>query len=470
MSRADKTIINLFFSVITVILLSNSSYAKSSDPAQPIDLFQALTHTYNNNPNLQEALEQLKAAGTNVYKASAEFLPSIAAGIDRGRDYQNIKVKNIPSNQLNGPISADSIQVKQPIFSSGSSVFGVKASKKAFFANVASFYNTEQQVLLSAIQAYIGVLYAKESLDINIYNVQMLAKALQYAEERFEVGDATRSDVAESKSQLSSALASKAQAEGDYEIAKAKYKQVIGIEPANLAMIQEINNLPLNLRDLVEIASNNHPVVISARLNMDSKKDLLVRSKLGILPSASINASVARQDNNTLNNAAQRVIQKVIDKKVMLNVQIPIYQSGLEYMAVRNSKIEVQGSKYTLQKSREQVIEGVIEAWNKLSSYKEAFKSSSDAVDAASIALDSMKQEEEVGTRTLLDVLEAEQKLFQAKLRLSNVKYSKVLSTYTLKASVGDLTAQKLKLPVKVFDTNAYYNKAKKQLIGFSEE
>ncbi|MFV9875639.1 MAG: TolC family outer membrane protein [Rickettsiales endosymbiont of Dermacentor nuttalli] len=465
MSKGSKIIKSSILSIIAVLCLSSVSYAEISKMPVSMDLVQALTYTYNNNPALQAELEKLKISGTEVFKASAEFLPEVRASLDRGKDYQNVKIRNIPNTQIDGGVSADSIQIKQPIFNSGSSIFGLKASKKAFFSNVASFANTEQQVLLSAIQAYNNVLYTKEALDINVYNVKVLTKSLRYAEERFAVGDATKADVAEAQAHLSRGITAKVQAVGSYETAKAIYKQIIGVEPINLAMIQEIKDINTNLQDLINIASNNHPEVIAAKLGVDYKKDLLVRSKLVILPSASVSASASAQNSP---NYGQNT--KVYDKKVMLNIQIPIYQSGLEYMSVRKNKIDVQESKYTLQKIRDQVTEKVIEGWSNLLASKEAFKSAADTVEAATITLDNMKQEEEVGTRTILDVLEAESRLFRTKLEYNDIKYKKLLNVYILKAAIGELTAQKLKLPVKIFDANAYYDKAKKQIFGFSAE
>jgi TolC family type I secretion outer membrane protein len=443
--------------VFKVTLLSSiwCSYAYATN------LEEALTHTYNTNPELKAAQENLKATDEKIFQAIGGWLPTVKLNGEKSK--QKGRYKWDPASPTVRSIKRE-FQVIQPLFNNGASLAEFKRASKEIEATRADFYNTEQNILLSAIEAYLNVLQAQEVLTLSKKNVEVVSKHLESTEERFKLGEATKTDVAQAKYKLSESVLGKTKAEGDYVAAKATYKKIIGVDADKLAMPQELTDLPKTVDDVLNAAKKANPYLIARRLGNDSAKYALLKSTESLLPTAYF----------TLTHSEQKPYQSITGKNLTgknttgtFNLSIPLYQGGREYSNIRATKYAERKSRSEAVNAENVVIETAVKAWEGMEVAKANIKYTADFVESASIALEGVKQEADVGTKTILDVLDTERDLFNAKVEQVKARRNLLYNIYYLKSVIGNLTAKSLALPTEIFDPVKHYNLTKIKLIGF---
>lgn len=431
--------------------------------AQTID--EALATAYRTNPSLLAERAKLRAVDEGVPKAISGWRPTVtlSGSVGKARDTNRTEdtvANTTASVDRNRTPDSASLTVSQPLYRGGRTLSDTSKAENQVQKGRASLMSVEQTVLVDTATAYANLLRDQATLDLNINNEQVLTRQLQAARDRFQVGEITRTDVSQAEARLERARADRIQAEGNLTSSRSTYERVIGVvPPQRLASARLPQNLPRSENEARD-ASINHPDLVAARFTEKAAADdvdLITGEKL---PTVNLNSSLSR-DTESQTRGFQRDTASVT-----VSVSVPLYSSGSVDARVREAKqiagqrrIEVEDQRRKVQESARRKWEGVTTARARI----QAFESQ---IRAAEIALDGVEQEARVGLRTVLDVLDAEQELFNAKVNLVGAQRDEIVAAYELAASVGRLLATELALPVEVYDPTKYYNDTRGRWVG----
>jgi len=417
----------------------------------------ALEHAYNYNPALKAERENLAAIDEGVAQAISGFRPTALAGYDKGRqrrdstgttwNYQDTTVK--------------SLDIDQPIFNGGETWANYKSAKERVKAGRAQLQNVEQQVLYDTVVAYTDVVEKQLVLKLSQNNVDVLKKQLDATNARFDAGELTRTDVSQSEARLAKAQADERQALGDLTTARVTFKRIIGYEPPDVLALPAIPGiLPATLNEAVDWAQAANPGLIAAR-HIESAASYDINARAGaILPDVSLHGSMDRTDGSSING------NRLDTDALTVNITIPLYQSGAEWSRLREARSLADRAKFTTLDTHDAVIENVTRSWQDYYTAKAVIISTDQAMHAAEVALEGVRQENEFGVRTILDVLDAEQEAFSSRVNLVKAERAEKVQAYLLLSAVGKLTAKDLGLDVSVYDPKEHYDSVKYQLLG----
>jgi TolC family type I secretion outer membrane protein len=427
-----------------------------SDHAIAQTLEEALACAYENNNILKARREELKAIDENVMVALANFLPTVQAS----KQTQDSKYNSttLPTgNQVALSGITNSLSIQQNIFNGGTDVANIRKAKLQVEAQRAQLVYYEQQILLAAVEAYLGVVRAQMQLEVYEQKVRSLYKYLESVEARFQVGENTKTDVAQAKSSLSNAIASRIKARGDLASAKAKFTSIIMVEPENLTLPGYGLLLPTNVDEAVSVALKKNPQLIVSELQYKAADQGVNAARGDLLPNATLSQTWQSGDVVTQNGLTTTA--------TVISLNVPIFTPA-NWAQLRSTKKVAQQYKYSSLNSKQDVIDGAIKAWEDYEIAKAAISAQEDAVASAKIAYDGMVEEEKAGTRSTVDVIVAQNQYFDADISLVAIKTNNVIYRYALKSAVGELTAKDLGLKVPLFDPLKNYNKIRWELIG----
>lgn len=426
-------------------------------------LQEALSQAYANNPTLQAARAQLRVVDENVPQALAGWRPSVVLSgsggyIDgRARALSQFGATHGETDRQIGSLSAT---VTQPLYNGGRTVAQTRRAENQVLAQRARVLATEQQVLSDVVSAYVAVIRDQETLRLNVNNVQVLQRQLDATNERFRVGEITRTDVAQAESRLAGAQAARANAEGTLQTSRATFRRVVGLPPDRLVAPQPLTAAVQGSPAAAELAMRNNPGVVAALFDEAAARDAVDVQASALLPTVSLQAQSFRSDN------AQTQHTRVTGEQITANLSVPLYQGGAEYAAVRQARQDAVRLRQVVDDQRRQVMQQATQAWETLQTARAQVDSVRSQIRAAAIALDGVQREAVVGSRTTLDVLNAEQELLNARVSLVQALSNVVTASYNLAAAVGRLTARDLALPVAQYDMEEYYNAVRSKWFG----
>ena len=433
----------------------------ASAQAQTID--QVLAETYRTNPQLLSDRARQRATDEGVPRALSNWRPTVTvsgqAGKGRDRTRTNINDTTFRETQLRTPEVA-SISVQQPLYRGGRTLAETSRAENLVLQGRAQLQTTEQSVLLDAATAYVNLLRDQAVLDLNINNEQVLQRQLDAARDRFQVGEITRTDVSQAEARLSRARADRIQAEGNLTSSRANYLRVVGQPPGRLSAVAVPAVLPGTESDAINIAGSENPAVISARYSERASRDDVDLISGELLPTVSLQGTLARQ-HETQTDGFER---DVAEANIVLSV--PLYQAGQVDARIREAKQINMQRRIAVQDTVNRAREDATRTWEALTTARARIQAFQAQIRADEIALEGVEQEARVGSRTVLDVLDAEQELLDAKVNLVTAQHDEILAAYQLAASLGRLTAQALKLPVEVYDPTIYYNRTRERWWG----
>ena len=292
-----------------------------------------------------------------------------------------------------------------------------------------------------------------------------MSRQLQAARDRFEVGELTRTDVSQAEARLADATASRVASEGDLSISRASYQAVVGMAPTKLEFPTRESMPNLFDSDTGQRLSMRRNPRILAALHYEKAALYDISAAAGVLlPEVTLDSSLSRAANPTTFTDEQDTFQ------IGLTGRLPLYQSGSEYAEVRELRMIATQRRRELSAVRRGVEENFLRSWEELLTARARMLSFEASVTANEIALDGVNQEAEVGARTILDVLDAEQELFEAKVNLVRVRRDEAVATFKLLSIAGSMTAAELSLPVEIYDPGQHYQRVKEKWFGFEEE
>ena len=457
--------------------------------AEAQTLQDAQAAAYSNNTTLLAARAQLRAVDENVPQALAGWRPQIVLQGSIGAADQRLRSQaqsfrpdgsfffRDPTANLSGgtvgPISttirqerspaAATATVTQPIFRGGRTVASVRRAENQVLAQRARLYGTEQTVMSDTTNAYISVIRFQEEVRLNINNEQVLTRQLQATNERFRVGEITRTDVAQAESRLAGARAARSQAEGQLQTARATFQRVVGSPPERLVAPQPLRPPVTNQDQARELASRNNPSVVAALFDEASARDNINIQMSTLLPQVSVTSQAFRNDNAGAPHTRQTGGQ------VTANLSVPLYQGGQEFSLVRQARQQAQQARSLVDDARAVAVQQAVSSWEQLRTTRAQVESVRAQIRAAEIALDGVQREAIVGSRTTLDVLNAEQELLNARVSLVRALADNVVGSYNVASAVGRLTAQDLGLPVEYYDMRQYYNSVRDRWVGLGD-
>ncbi|EHH68468.1 TolC family outer membrane protein [Gluconobacter morbifer] len=455
-------------------LLTGTSLAQKYDGSGsptfvPHTLQEALSTAYLTNPTLREERAKLRSIDEQVPTALAGWRPTVQTNAsltyyNGSSDYAASAGYQGSNRRYETPGYMGGVTITQPLYQGGKTVAGVHAATNQVMAERAKLIETEQEVFSNVVQAYVGVVEDEQLLQIAINNEHVLQHQLEATQERFHVGEITRTDVAQAQAALASAVAERQQAEGTLQSAQATYLQVVGITSAPNLVAPQPLNLPIKSeQEAVSLAVQNNPNVVNALFAEAQSKDNVSVQISQIMPKVSASLNYQHE----LNQAYGHSIQD--NKFGEISFQIPLYQGGSEYASIRGARQQAQAAHREVDVQRRTALQKAASNWQQMVSYRQSIGSDREAISANVIALDGVERQALVGTSTTLAVLQQQQTLLQSQRTLVQHLSNLVMSSYAVAAAMGRLTAVDLKLGVPLYDEKAYYNAVKNKLWGTSD-
>ncbi len=431
-------------------------------PAGAQSLRESLALTHETNPTLSAQREQLRGTNELVSQALSGYRPNIEATGDIGIEYQNTDPSSGSSASDTVSPASIGITLNQPLYRGGRTAAGVRSANFAIQAARATYLSIEQQVLLDAVIAYMDVVREQAVLELSLNNEQVLRRQLQATRDRFQVGEVTRTDVSQAQSRVSRATADRIAAEGDLQSGRAAFNRVIGRAAGAVSPPPPAVGLPGSLDETIALAQSDNPAIVAANFNERSALASVDVVFGEMLPEVNLTGRVRStfepSDNIDQSDSASLTAQ----------VTVPLYQSGAVSSRVREARYNANESRIRVEETRREVVENAIRAWEGLTTARASIQSLLAQVSAARIALEGTEQEALVGSRTVLDVLDAEQELLDARVSLVRAQRDEVVAAYGLLSVVGRLTARQLELPVTYYDFDPDYQETRGSIWGTS--
>ena len=407
-------------------------------------LREALLSSYRTNPTLTAQRENLKATDANVAIARAAGRPQVtgSVGINKNLTRSGVIVQT-QGNDHNISLSGG-VDLSVPFFSGGAVRNSVRAAETRVEAGRATLRAVEGDVFTQATAAYMDVIRDRAIVELNENNVKVLTTNLEATRDRFEIGDLTRTDVAQSEARLQLGRSQLATAQGQLTASEATYREVIGRPPSELAPPPPLPPLPANETEATRIALASNPDLLSLqRQAVASGYDVRV-ARAGRLPTIS---GVASADYiNQLTGGTNGLDRTGTATSVGLNLQVPIFQGGLPAARIRQAQAQQGQLQEQLVGTERAVIQTTRAAFAGYEASQRSIQAQTIAVQANQLSLEGNRAEQSVGTRTVLDVLNAEQELLQSQVALVTAKRDAYVAGFQLLNAMGQADAQDLGL------------------------
>jgi outer membrane protein len=313
----------------------------------------------------------------------------------------------------------------------------------------------------------MNLLRDEATLDLQRRNVQVLQEQLRQTRDQFNVGEVTKTDVAQAESRLAGGRSAVLAAESNYVSSKAVYRQAIGVEPGKLAPGSPVDRLsPKALSQAIVVGRAENPSVTAAMFGVDVAKLQVSFNEGSLLPTLNLVTSIQNAWEVQIGVAPDSGTLQQLTATIMGQLSVPLYQGGVEYSNIRQAKEALGQKRLDLETTRDQAQASVIQAWGQLEAAKAQIQATQSQVTAAEIALNGVREEARVGQRTTLDVLNAQQELVNDRVALVSAQRDRVVASYTLLSAVGGLTARRLALKVPVYDPIVHYTQVRDSWAG----
>jgi outer membrane protein len=443
--------------------------------AQPLPT--ALIQAYQNNPQLNAQRAQVRVTDEAVPQALSGYRPRISVTASAADQFtstttkstssapdnpQRLVVNNDPRT-LSGDFTPYSLGVTgtQTLFNGFQTANRTRLAEGQVSAAREALRVMEQTVLLAAATVYMDLLRDTAIADVQRSNVRVLNETLRQTRDRFNVGEVTRTDVAQSEAQLAAGQFQLLTAESNLTTTRANFRRVIGSEPGRLTPAAPVDRLaPSTLVASLQIGLDHNPNVTAAMYGIDVANLQVKINEGALFPTVTFNGSAQRQWNSSLTQVEQT------SWSVGASATIPIYQGGGEYALIRQSKESLTQQRLNLEQVRDQARQTIAQAWGVVQATKAQIESAQAQVRSSEIALNGVREEARVGQRTTLDVLNAQQTLVNARVTLVTAQHDRVVASYNLLNAVGILSPLTLGLATPVYDPRIHYYQVRDSWFG----
>jgi outer membrane protein len=430
--------------------MSGGSYARAET------IKEALALAYSYNPELNAQRAATRAIDENVPLTKSALRPQIFGNADYGKSWSETAGRSVVLEPYGFGVT-----ISQTLFDSFRTRNNVAAAKSGVFASRETLRNTEQNVMFDAASAYMNVIRDRAVAGYRTQALEFLNELVRSEQARFDVGESTRTDVAQAEASQAEARSLLSAANGQLQSSIAIYRQIIGVQPNNLSIPSGVGGLlPNELETALEIAFAEHPAIMATRFLVD-QADWDVRSaESELLPSVSLDARAARRYNQTMTGVISD------SASVTATLTVPIYQGGGVSAAIRQNKEILGQRRIEVDLATDSVRAAIVSAYSQLQAARSSRIASQAQLRAAQLALEGSIEERNVGQRTTLDVLQAQQEVITAQIDLANAQRDIVVAGYAALSAIGRLNADILDLAVVKYDPVEHYIVVKDKWFG----
>ena len=412
-------------------------------------LTDALIAAYRNSHLLDQNRAVLRAADEDMAIAVSALQPVISYVAQAGMSRTHTDLPVVGSTTIEDLSASLKLSADFLLYDWGRREFGIAIAKGSVLATRQALINVEQQVLLNAVSAYVQVRLQGEIVALRNSNVRLITQELRAAQDRFDVGEVTRTDVAIAEARLAAARSALAAAEGDLMIARESYKAATGAYPGQLAALPKSPKVSKSLQEAQAVARKTHPLIRQAQETVAVSEIQVKLAGAAMKPTLGLGASITYRDGGDVTEA------------LGLQLDQTIYAGGKYSALYRQSLAGQDRARAQLGQTTVDVLQNVGNAWASLAVYAASIEASDRQIRAAQTAFDGVREEATLGARTTLDVLNAEQELLDARAARLQAEAGRYIAVYQVLASMGLLTVDHLKLGIPTYDPEAYYNAVK---------
>ncbi|MEH3143940.1 MAG: TolC family outer membrane protein [Methylobacterium frigidaeris] len=428
-------------------------------------LESALARAYGGNPQLNASRAGLRATDESVAQAKAGYRPTVSGSASIGVQHVSGRLGAAglgagaavggEAQQTLVPGSAG-LTVSQTLFNGFRTDSQTRAAESQVLGQREALRNTEMLTLFGAAQSYMNVLADTATLELNRNNVEVLEEQLRQTRDRFNVGEVTRTDVAQAEARLAGARAQVSVAEANLRTSIATYRQIIGVEPRQLAPGRPLDRyVPSALGVAIDAGLREHPQILSALHAVDVAEAQVKVAESALYPQVSVSGTASKLFDQQIANT------QFFQGAIIGQLTVPIYQGGAEYSQIRQAKEQAGQARIQAEFVRDQVRAAIVTAWGALEAAKARVIASQAQVQANEVALNGVREEARVGQRTTLDVLNAQQELLNARVNLIAAQRDRVVGSYQVVQSIGRLTTRFIAIPVAQYSAKQHYDQVK---------
>src|SRR3982075_200600 len=438
-------------------------------PALADTIDAALVRANQNNPQLNAQRASVRATDENVPQALSGYRPRVALTASAGYQYLDTlltsggnptEIVRTDTHGANAPRSAG-LTVTQTLFHGQQTANRTRAAESQVSGSREALRFLESSVLFAAATIYMDYLRDAAIVEVQRSNTRVLEQTLKQTRDRFNVGEVTRTDVAQSEAQLAAGKTQQLTAESNLNTTRSNFRRSIGNEPENLAPGSPVDRyLPGTLPSAVDLGLIENPNVTAAMFGIDVNYLQVKINEGALLPVVTLQGSVQQSYEQT------QTIFRSFGASVIGQLSIPVYQGGAEYALIRQSKETLAQQRLNLETTRDQTRASVVQAWGQFLAGKAQVASAQSQVTASEIALNGVREEAKAGQRTTLDVLNAQQALVNARVALVTAQHDRVVASYAVLNAVGRLSPQVLNLATTVYDPSVHYHQVRDSWIG----
>jgi len=418
-------------------------------------LSEALAEAYRTNPDLAAGRAQLRQNDEALGGAVAAWRPRVTldGSLSVSRTEQDFSAGGSTEDTLNP--SSLSLTLDQPIWQGGRIGANIDAAEFAVQSRRAALIATEQAVFIDVSTAYLNILRDTAVLRLQQNNEERLVQQLEAARDRFQVGEVTRTDVAQAEARLQEAIAGRIRAEGALQISREAYRQAVGSLPQSLAAPDIDYTLPQTSEAARDLAGRENPNVVAARFTVAEQRRRVRSVVANILPQLNLQVQGAENRDPSATTDSTTTLSAAV------TASIPLYEGGQVAAQIRQQREAESQAMAQLEAQTRLSVNQAASAFEQLLTAQAQIDSFRAQVEAAEIALEGVQEEAAVGSRTTLDILDAEQELLNAQVNLVVAERDEIVAELNVLAAIGRLTAIDLGLPVDLYDFEANYRAAR---------
>jgi outer membrane protein len=434
-------------------------------------LNEALNSAYYYNPRIDAERARLRASDEDVARAMSGYRPTVTGSADV--NYQKQTFTPPGTTNVTHP-RGYRIDFSQPIFSGFRTRNAVSESEANVRAARETLRRVEQEVLLDAVTAFMDVLRDQAIVRINERNVRVLSNELNATQQRFSVGEVTKTDTAQARARRAGAVSQLDLARANLKTSRANFRQVVGHAPNGLVRPSNLNrNIPGSLDAAIGTAMQENPDVVAALFREQAASFTIGRIRGELLPSVQFEASHSDRWGQAGGGASAQFGggnfgDEVETTTVTGRLTVPFYQGGEVHARVRQAKHLHISFIQEIEQARVAARAAVVAAWSQWEAAQAQETSARTQVEASRIALAGVREEERVGQRDVLDVLNAEQEYLNAQIQLEQTRRNVIVNGYAVLSAIGRLDALTLGAAGTVYDPEAHYHEVRRKWWGVS--
>jgi outer membrane protein len=431
-----------------------------TSPALADTIEAALIRAYQNNPQLNAQRASVRVTDENVPQALSGYRPRVALTASAGYQYTDAIASGTHVADTQVPRSVGAT-ITQTLYNGQQTANRTRAAEGQVSSAREGLRVLEQSVMLAAATIYMDYLRDAAIVEVQKSNVRVLEQTLKQTRDRFNVGEVTRTDVAQSEAQLAAGRTQLLTADSTLTTTRSNFRRIIGNEPVALQAGSPVDRfLPGTLPSAVDLGLTENPNVTAAMFGIDVSFLNVKINEGALLPTVTLQASAQQAYEQTY------AVQRQFGAAAIAQVSIPVYQGGAEYSLIRQSKETLAQQRLALEQVRDQTRASVVQAWGQLLAGKAQVTSAQSQVQASEIALNGVREEAKAGQRTTLDVLNAQQALVNARVALVTAQHDRVVASYAVLNAVGRLAPSVLKLNTTVYDPMVHYQQVRDNWAG----